>query len=362
VRLAGQTFWTIGQSFYRRGWIQKNGLPRTDEVKEGLKKEWGGKFMTEDLERIRLTCTDPSVRLNREAAVRAEAFRLHEWCLLAAYFERAGRQIFDLNDALVEELRHTDVHDATMEQLALPFDTFYVRFGLQSDLNAERATGVTAGRTEYVDGAFVWNVGPHVRVGLTTVLADGTGTRPGRLMDIPWALRELPCLDALEEGYRKQREFFVTDLSDTAPDFRRAMEADLDQGVSLLRAAMPLVLNSIFYLESLEKGYERSPGRDAPEERKQQWRRGTDENRRKLASRLATDGYAIVYMVGQEVAPAREAAKAGGLLRPHWRRGHWRTQRHGPQRSLVKRIRIKPTLVNADRAADELVTGHVYKV
>jgi hypothetical protein len=32
--------------------------------------------------------------------------------------------------------------------------------------------------------------------------------------------------------------------------------------------------------------------------------------------------------------------------RPHWRRGHWKMQAHGPSRSLRKRIFVKPVLVN----------------
>jgi hypothetical protein len=36
---------------------------------------------------------------------------------------------------------------------------------------------------------------------------------------------------------------------------------------------------------------------------------------------------------------------------PHLRRGHWRKQRHGPQASLIKRIRIAPVAVNAHLGA-----------
>jgi hypothetical protein len=36
----------------------------------------------------------------------------------------------------------------------------------------------------------------------------------------------------------------------------------------------------------------------------------------------------------------------GRLVRPHWRRGHWRNQRHGPGRSFTKLVFIRPMLVN----------------
>lgn len=46
---------------------------------------------------------------------------------------------------------------------------------------------------------------------------------------------------------------------------------------------------------------------------------------------------------------------AGGAVSPHWRRGHFRMQAHGPLLSLRKVIFIAPVLVRADRlASDEL--------
>ncbi len=40
---------------------------------------------------------------------------------------------------------------------------------------------------------------------------------------------------------------------------------------------------------------------------------------------------------------------AGGQLSPHWRRGHFRLQAHGPAQSLRKVMFIKPTIVRSDR-------------
>lgn len=41
-------------------------------------------------------------------------------------------------------------------------------------------------------------------------------------------------------------------------------------------------------------------------------------------------------------------SNAAGYVRPHWRRGHWRTQRFGPGLSQTKTIAIPAVLVNAD--------------
>ena len=47
-----------------------------------------------------------------------------------------------------------------------------------------------------------------------------------------------------------------------------------------------------------------------------------------------------------------------GDVAPHWRRGHFRMQAHGPQSSLRKVIFIAPTLVRADRLADSAAATH----
>ncbi|WP_336794106.1 hypothetical protein [Gordonia malaquae] len=49
----------------------------------------------------------------------------------------------------------------------------------------------------------------------------------------------------------------------------------------------------------------------------------------------------------RSAASESASASVGGTVAPHIRRGHWRRQRYGSKRSLIKRVRIAPTLVNA---------------
>lgn len=55
-----------------------------------------------------------------------------------------------------------------------------------------------------------------------------------------------------------------------------------------------------------------------------------------------------------------ESVGCGRPVRPHLRRGHIRTQHHGPQNSLTKRIWIDPCFVNAD--ADFVSQRKAYRV
>lgn len=127
-----------------------------------------------------------------------------------------------------------------------------------------------------------------------------------------------------------------------------------------MRMAAPLVVNAMFYIESLgtEIGSV-EPGRDTPPAEHGRWFQQPNR-RHKLSSALTRDGYALVHMVGKEVA-GFSAESRHGDVRTHWRRGHWRQQHHGPANSLLKRVWIRPLMVNPNKSPDE-VTGHIYAV
>ena len=65
-------------------------------------------------------------------AAKVEMFR--HWVPLAAQYELCGRQIFDLNDNLVELLKETGLGEYTLENWNAPYDAFYIRFGKQESI------------------------------------------------------------------------------------------------------------------------------------------------------------------------------------------------------------------------------------
>jgi len=68
-----------------------------------------------------------------------------------------------------------------------------------------------------------------------------------------------------------------------------------------------------------------------------------------------------VYVLAVRATRARSVRSepTGRQLPAHLRRGHWRRQHHGPRGELVKRVRIAPTVVNANR--HELAT-RIYRL
>jgi hypothetical protein len=76
-------------------------------------------------------------------------------------------------------------------------------------------------------------------------------------------------------------------------------------------------------------------------------RRKEESNRKELALipvRYTLDQSVPLYR--EETAPSEPGEATGRMVAPHWRRGHWRHQRHGPGGTLVKLIPIAAVLVN----------------
>jgi hypothetical protein len=68
-----------------------------------------------------------------------------------------------------------------------------------------------------------------------------------------------------------------------------------------------------------------------------------------------------LYEERRERAPRSDGEPTGRQMPPHWRKGHWRMQPHGPQNSLRKRKLMKAVFVRRDRFfGDEGNTTVVY--
>lgn len=296
----------------------------------------------------------------------AKVFEYRHWIPLAAQYELCGRQIFDLTDDLVEMLSQTDIGECTLEDWHAPYDAFYVRFGKQEGMKVPFEDDF-----EYLDGAFVavtpWGDEPgdrRIKFGFTTVHKDGSGVQmPGQFLDLTPSEQKLPILAGIEASIARRVASMSAPGEDGAKAAVTACRKDmLEEGLDLMRQAVSLLVNALFYIESINnKGNEVAvePGRDTPPEQVVAWH-AQPQKRAKLRSRLTSEGYVIVRMLGKELAPLG-AARVGGTVKTHWRRGHWRQQRVGTGRSQIERRWIRPTMVNAVRPHDDM-PGHIYAV
>lgn len=294
----------------------------------------------------------------------AKLFELRHWVPLAGQFELNGRQIFDLTDDLVEMLSVTDIGDCTLEGWRAPYDAFFVRFGLQSDVKLPFDDGF-----EYLDGAFVATVpcgespsDRSIKFGFTTVHEDGRGVNmPGYFLELNPVEQAMPIVDGISASIERRLTAMLApgEVPDSFHACRREM---LEEGKDLMKQAILLLVNALFYIESISNKKDAhpaiEPGRDTPVETVVEWARSQPSRRAKLRSRMTADGYVVVRLLGKELH-TNGGGKGSGTRRSHWRRGHWRQQRVGPQRAQVERRWIKPTMVNADQQQDD-IPGHLY--
>lgn len=284
-----------------------------------------------------------------------------EWAPVIGQYELHGRQIFDMSSGLVEMLQETDVRQCTLQNLQLPYPAFYMHFGRQAGLKVVGASG----DSEYVDGVMVAHAqGDGIRLlRFATTTIDESGKRvtlPGHFLSLNDAGMQLPvhaAIDAAVERFVENGEAYSQEFP-AAEDFWVCLR---ERAASALKVALPLIVNGLFYLENPPRPHRTGLGSGTPDAVVERWDRTPGDRRRKLNSKLNAEGYTLVHFVGEEIAHSSSEAR-GGTVAPHWRRGHWREQAHGPQLSLRKRILIRPTLVNGREVSDPLqVRGHVYR-
>jgi hypothetical protein len=284
-------------------------------------------------------------------------------------YELCGRQIFDLSENLVEMLNNTDLGETTLEGWNAPYDAFYIRFGKQEEISALfDETGVS----EYVDGAFI-GLTPatinfdspryKIKIAFTSVLSKGDPPlAPHHYIDFEPEELALPLERAVEVALERHASFY--NQGDATQDGIRKYRVDaMKEEYDLLLKGCTLLVNSLFYLESIGAHNKTSlavPGRDTPPSLVVEWENKKPAQRRKLASKLTRDGYALVHLTGQEF-DGPSISRKDGAKRVHWVRGHWRNQAIGQGRLERKRIWIKPHVSGTKGTIDE-APGHLYAV
>jgi hypothetical protein len=131
----------------------------------------------------------------------------------------------------------------------------------------------------------------------------------------------------------------------------------------LLKQGLALVVNCLLYLgvapEDQEDGWSDTADPHLVEQAKSGLKPGT----RKTAERtLVNQGYIKVKFIGHQFASSTEGqefGQSGRTVATHFRRGHFRNQPYGPERSMRKVIFIPPVVVNQGQGD---VPGRIYEV
>jgi len=283
----------------------------------------------------------------------------------AFLFERSGRQVFEFTPDLAAELAITDVDDVMPYEIHLPYDAFYVRIPGLPDMDGVRIDGLLMSIAQTVKGPSI-----HVR----PMAADQPDGRPGK--DFGSASIDLHGDKPVVEILRSEHERMVDyrderDREEEARKFGPEMtevghiiDGETDRARMMLADIQATAINMLLYIDNCAQHTRRGWSPDAPStdvEKVETQSTGAS----KAEQRLVRNGWTKVTLCQLETGADPEGtSNVDGQrknVRAHMRRGHWRRQRHGPGATLVKRIRIRPSLIGASGGA-KMVDGRTYEV
>jgi hypothetical protein len=271
--------------------------------------------------------------------------------LVYAEWAARGAVLYDFKPALAEALSASSVGQIAICDLNFPFTGAYLSFGPRNDQVLQSGAVVT--------GAYVfWNPGQDLRLVLTAPLPAG--------VPVSERWQELYYLRILEKNFYASIETAIDQaIRDDSEDLHEAAQKlsglpDARERVALTAVERALAANAAnadtfakcFQLIASALCYVTA----FPSDSFVDWQTGTPEKLRtkaapnaskeaaRAASKLNALGYRRVHHIGQEFYEASQRA-GEGQVGPHLRRGHWRSQAHGPQMSLRKVIWVRPTRV-----------------
>ena len=306
-------------------------------------------------------------------------------------FSAKGRNIFHLCPELVRMLDNTGLDGVRVGDLKMPFDTFHVSFG-------DSFGGALPGPPNRIDGAYVSVSGDSAQVVITSRRLDVSAGVPGRwpfsrdlcyyfpleignpdltldqAVDQAVASGEITLeANTLERDGGEPAEYVDTLTGAIVTDVRhltaRETAAYNREGLAVSRRALALVANALCYLNC----------RDEEEEADVAWPDGAPRDAVALLSsarpkakmegkrRLLEGGWLPVRILGGSLPRQSQSSglpeDTGRDTASHWRRGHYRSQPHGPEMASRRLVWIRPVQVNAhkiDPVAE--IPGHVYRM
>lgn len=305
------------------------------------------------------------------------------YTLTYAMFCKSGRNIFDIDAALVEMFHHTDVGEIPLSTIQTPFNNLYLHFGSQDSLPMFGGQCV-------VEGAYIDFRPELLQVWLATRRVDGLRphivSAPDRYyyLPIPLNSEHLTVKDALalaieneleaqkpSEGWQEAfatvaaeaREQGIHITTNREQSASQAKE-EVIEGSGTFLNAMNLVLNSLCYLTAYQHDIQADWPEGTPVSLKAKAECGkTPKERRRAASKLLPLGFTKIRFcrAAQSASSQDDLNSESVTVRAHWRRGHWRNQPMGSKDKQTHELRwIRPTYVGKGEA--KAISGHLYSV
>jgi hypothetical protein len=315
----------------------------------------------------------------------------HSNCYLSTRAQ--GNAIISIPDTLVEEFYHTSVDEVCCSDIEWPYEAYYLSFKppepllLAPDFEVDGAYVVRQGNVEAGQEIFLLVTSRNRNIAYHRVPSYICAQDPVFAMHLPIEDVTTTIEDALAKGiagFYEETEPPKDNISDvvTKPDGTVAVIEDgrfksrarrREVFVSQREAfdkALRVIVNSMCFLgaypQDVVSTWDGAPSDLVAKAETDAASRRAEMVADAAKTRLDEIGFVKIKVAGLRTAellnqPRRTVAGADNQpVRPHWRRGHWRRQKHGERLSLIRLMWIRPVLVNAKLG--EAMSGHEYQI
>lgn len=290
-------------------------------------------------------------------------------------YQDSGRIIFDVRQELSRSLLATDSTEIPCEAVAFPMRSFYLHFGSGSGLrdNGLEIEGAFVQHLEedkamLIDlvpaGAFSYKTFWQLPMGepLTGVRIDLNNPSESVSAALDRSIDDVMTRNRSIFAQIAQMERQLTEQYGEVVKVPSPVENLADKR-ELLHRAIQLVLNTLFFLVAAPEDVQEDWEEEAPAEVVAQLHSEKFGTRKTAENNLSSQGYVRVRFIGRHYAGSAEAKAVseamgtGRTMATHLRRGHFRAQPYGPERTLRKTVFIAPVVVNAGKCE---TAGRIY--
>ena len=284
----------------------------------------------------------------------------------------SGKNIFSINPDLVEKFYYSDTIGINVSDLKFPYKSFYLAFGLQDDLELWN-------NGYFVDGAYISNFNDEIcEIVLSTKRKDISYNSQSNFLiqdkyfyfSIETTVKSLSIEEAVSKTlendslYKKYHSEDISGLYDINGQLLRITDIseksnniDLQlrlSGFEVFKKSLNLIFNSLCFITAYSEKIVSGFPDDCPEEIIQQVK---NKKKNKLNP---LNGFTHIKFVGNR-NNGKTKLSSEQKQQTHWRRGHWRNQACGQNKTEHKLIWIMPTLVNRIETNVSSI-GHIYEV
>lgn len=305
---------------------------------------------------------------------------------LSAFVHRSnGGSIYLLPDRLVEEFDQTDCSEVRVTDIVLPFHNVFLKFtppqpiklaenadvdGCYVVKQADELLFILTGRLEGIDyekSLSMACIDPTFSLHLPASDPEMTIDRAVELGIEDFLERNRPPEDNQSTTVERP-DGTVAHMIDIRAESRRKRIEEFRVQEPAFRACLNIVVNAACFISfrpgDIADGWEGEPPQEvlAAVASKDDSRRSRD---RKVGAlkKIENGDFTRVKICGRDLfggEPHERGNGEGKSPRAHWRRGHWRRQRHGGGLALVIMRWIHPTIVNKDSGT--IVEAKIYEV